>query len=315
VALYFAYDGWNLIGEYDGSGTELARYVHGVRVDELLCRISPSGTVYYHQDGNNNVVALTDATGNVVERYTYDVFGAPTITDGSGNVLATSASGNRYLFTGREYVFQLGLYDYRNRVYSPSLGRFLQTDPIRFNGGDWNIYRYVGNNPTGFVDGFGLQNACFGSAANADLLNSLIYDSPAEIQAAKDAAQTQNDAARDMYTNALIKTPLGAGKGFAEGEAADLVKTFVSDQVKDFIKNSIIDAILRRLNPNADGGGSNNPFGPGHAYPIPHNNPPGPGPSTDPGSPYGDGFDPNFDPSNPFDPQPLTLENSRCPDQ
>jgi len=46
----------------------------------------------------------------------------------------------------------IGIYDYRNRVYSPDLGRFLQTDPIRFDAGDGNIYRYVGNDPVNWVD-------------------------------------------------------------------------------------------------------------------------------------------------------------------
>jgi len=47
-------------------------------------------------------------------------------------------------------------YDYRNRVYSTTLGRFLQTDPIRFEAGDGNLYRYVGNGPSNEVDPEGL---------------------------------------------------------------------------------------------------------------------------------------------------------------
>jgi RHS repeat-associated protein len=61
------------------------------------------------------------------------------------------------LFTGREWIGEIGIYDYRNRVYSPELGRFLQTDPIRFEAGDVNLYRYVGNSPIDWVDEQGLQ--------------------------------------------------------------------------------------------------------------------------------------------------------------
>ncbi len=50
----------------------------------------------------------------------------------------------------------IGIYDYRNRVYSPDLGRFLQTDPIRFDAGDVNLYRYVGNGVTRLKDPSGL---------------------------------------------------------------------------------------------------------------------------------------------------------------
>src|SRR5262249_6872543 len=79
-----------------------------------------------------NVTQLTDSAGTPVEQYSYDVFGSPVITGANGTVSNTSAFGNRFLFTGREYVSQIGLYDYRARFYSPELGRFLQVDPISF---------------------------------------------------------------------------------------------------------------------------------------------------------------------------------------
>jgi RHS repeat-associated protein len=64
---------------------------------------------------------------------------------------------NRFLYTGREFLKEANLYDYRNRVYSAELGRFLQTDPIRFEAGDGNLYRYVRNAATRFVDPNGLH--------------------------------------------------------------------------------------------------------------------------------------------------------------
>jgi RHS repeat-associated protein len=67
------------------------------------------------------------------------------------------------LFTGREWITELGLYDYRNRVYSPDLGRFLQLDPIRFDAGDVNLYRYVFNNSVNRVDPEGLKSSIFGA--------------------------------------------------------------------------------------------------------------------------------------------------------
>lgn|GEM_PF-5590373 len=56
-----------------------------------------------------------------------------------------------------EYIAELGLYDYRNRIYSPDLGRFLQTDPARFGAQDVNLYRYVRNTPSTLRDAFGRQ--------------------------------------------------------------------------------------------------------------------------------------------------------------
>jgi RHS repeat-associated protein len=157
VTTYFYYDGWNLVEERDSAGNQIARYVYGTRTDELLRRSTNEGDVYYHQDALGSTIALTNNIGVVIERYSYDVFGAPTFRDGNGNALSSSAHFNRFLFTGREYLRELGLYDYRNRFYSPDLGRFLQTDPKRFNAGDINLYRYVANAPTRFIDPDGLD--------------------------------------------------------------------------------------------------------------------------------------------------------------
>ena len=157
----FVYAGWKMIAEYSATGSQLARYEQGPGSDEPLARTTPTSSIYYTQDGNGNVTAITSSAGAVQERYTYDVYGTPTIKNASGTVLSSSGVGNRFLFTGREYIAQIGLYDYRNRVYSPGLGRFLQTDPIRFQAGDNNIYRYCGNNPISGADPMGLCGGTF----------------------------------------------------------------------------------------------------------------------------------------------------------
>ncbi len=110
----------------------------------------------YHHDGLGSTAALTSASGQVVEQYSYDVFGQPTIKDAAGTVLGGSAYANRFLFTGREWLASAGVYDYRHRAYSPALGRFLQNDPIRFEGGNVNMYDYVSANPVNYLDSFGL---------------------------------------------------------------------------------------------------------------------------------------------------------------
>jgi hypothetical protein len=158
--LNLTYSGWNLIEERNASGTLEQTYVHGAGVDELLVKISSSGPAYYHHDGLGSTVALTGENGELLESYRYDAFGAATILSPSTHdPRPSTAFGNRFLFTGREWLGQAVIYDYRNRVYSSSLGRFLQTDPIRFSAGDVNIYRYVGNGPVNWVDPLGLYSA------------------------------------------------------------------------------------------------------------------------------------------------------------
>jgi len=158
TATYFIYDGWSLIGEYNVSGALLQKYIHGVNIDEILAKIDSTGTVFYHQDGLGSTVALTNSSGALLESYQYDVFGKATISDNSALPIASSAFSNRFMFTGREWIAEVGLYDYRNRVYSAELGRFIQSDPIRFDAGDVNIYRYVFNGPADSIDPLGLAD-------------------------------------------------------------------------------------------------------------------------------------------------------------
>jgi len=110
---------------------------------------------YYHYDGLGSVTALSDSSGNIVEKYKYTVFGGPTILSPSDEPRATSDVNNPYMFTGRRYDKETGLYYYRFRYYKPEIGRFLNPDPIGYAGG-LNLYTYVGNNPLNFVDPWGL---------------------------------------------------------------------------------------------------------------------------------------------------------------
>jgi RHS repeat-associated protein len=66
-------------------------------------------------------------------------------------VLSSSSCGNVLFFQGRVRDRYLGLYNFRNRYYSPGLGRFVQVDPIREAGG-LNLYRFVANNPVSLSD-------------------------------------------------------------------------------------------------------------------------------------------------------------------
>jgi RHS repeat-associated protein len=97
---------------------------------------------------------MTTSTGAVAERYAYTAYGQPTILNASGTVLTTSAVGNRYTYTGREWDETLGLYHFRARWMSPLAGRFLGSDPIGYEGSPWNLYElevflsYV--DPSGF---------------------------------------------------------------------------------------------------------------------------------------------------------------------
>jgi RHS repeat-associated protein len=88
---------------------------------------------------------LLDNQGNVVNEITYDSFGNVTTQTNAGTSF-------RFSYTGRELDSETGQYYYRARYYDSSVGRFISEDPIGFEAGDSNVYRYVGNNPLFYVD-------------------------------------------------------------------------------------------------------------------------------------------------------------------
>ena len=156
--ILIVYDGWKPTVEWDQWNGLKAWNIHGPGPDEILYRHDAYLDVdlRYHLDRMGNVAFLLDSDGNGIERYTYDAFGHPTVTDWNGeNPRPYSWYGNRFMFTGREYFPEFGLYDYRNRFYHPILGRFLQSDPIGFAGGDANLFRYCGGDPVNWTDPYG----------------------------------------------------------------------------------------------------------------------------------------------------------------
>jgi RHS repeat-associated protein len=112
--------------------------------------------LYSLQDANWNTSALVNTSGTVPERYTYTPFGQVTFRDGSGSTLSNSAKDWVFLHQGGERI-AAGDYEFRNRLYSPSLGRWLSNDPLGFEAGDQNWYRAIGNNPGNGLDPSGLD--------------------------------------------------------------------------------------------------------------------------------------------------------------
>ncbi len=78
----------------------------------------------------------------------------------SNNIYKKDQTLNPYSYTARENDTN-ELYYYRARYYDPSLKTFISQDPIGYASGDYNWYRYVGNNPVSFIDPLGLAKACY----------------------------------------------------------------------------------------------------------------------------------------------------------
>ncbi len=138
------------VAELDGTGAVVARFVYGSGslVPDYLVK---AGTTYrIVSDHLGSLRLVVDATtGAVVQRLDYDEFGQVT--------LDTNPGFQPFGFAGGLYDRDTKLARFGARDYDAETGRWTAKDPIRFAGGDANLYSYVLNDPVNLGDAEGLS--------------------------------------------------------------------------------------------------------------------------------------------------------------
>lgn len=150
----FALDGWKnvnarLVGnenfdvwaDLDGNSSLTTRYFRGDATDQVFARLD-AGTAYWLEtDRLGSVRDVIDNSGAVKSHLTYGAF---------GNILTETDANftGRYTFTSREREKEIDLQFNRARFYDPATGRWISKDPLGFDAGDSNLYRYVQNRHT-----------------------------------------------------------------------------------------------------------------------------------------------------------------------
>jgi RHS repeat-associated protein len=164
VTTKFAYDGWNpakagatgtsgfdVWGEMNTSGILTARYLDGDGIDQVFGRFDTLGAFWMLADHLGSVRTVLNGGGGVQDELTYDAFGNVTAE-------ANATYRGRYTYTSQAYDTETGLLEERARFYQAATGRWMSQDPMGFDAGDSNLYRYVNNRPTTGTDPSGLSD-------------------------------------------------------------------------------------------------------------------------------------------------------------
>ncbi len=138
-----------------------ARHKHYIVAGSALVAVhttrngEPDRTRYLHKDHLGSIDAITDESGAVVERLSFDAWGRRRNVSDWGPGTGVAASEVNRGYTGHEMLDEVGLIHMNGRVYDPEIGRFLSPDPVvqaPEDGQSLNRYSYVLNNPLSYTD-------------------------------------------------------------------------------------------------------------------------------------------------------------------
>ena len=145
----YTYDDWNIV-EISTNSNLYTNIIDSGTDRHIAIEVTENNTstlYYFLTDERGNVTAITDANGNILERYRYRVYGdfeildAQFTTKNCNNQTCYATTLHNFLWGGSLYEPETNLYWMRNRYYHIDMHRFINQDPI----GIWGDANNLGN--------------------------------------------------------------------------------------------------------------------------------------------------------------------------
>lgn len=155
----YSYDGSAEIITNNTSGESTFIFFVGGNAYDAPVVYKDNGTVqeylYLHRDYQGSILAISNQTGNIVEKRLFDPWGnIVKVQDGQSNNLQGLTVLDRG-YTGHEHIQSIGIINMNGRLYDPKLHRFLSPDNYvsdAFDTQSYNRFGYAWNNPLKFSD-------------------------------------------------------------------------------------------------------------------------------------------------------------------
>ncbi|NDI33804.1 RHS repeat-associated core domain-containing protein [Chengkuizengella sediminis] len=167
----YYYDGEVIIAEatiVNGTPRLKAHYIRGNQLE--IIEYADASRAYVLTNGHGDVVELRDENGNVLNAYTYDIWGNP--------IIEQEQIHNPFRYAGELWDDATQLQYLRARWYDPSIGRFINEDTYEGeinNPLSLNLYTYVKNNPLRYSDPSGNKEE---EAGNIHVRNDIYVEDP-----------------------------------------------------------------------------------------------------------------------------------------
>jgi RHS repeat-associated protein len=141
----------------ENGSTTYKRYIGGLLVQNVVAGVASNR--YLFADHLGSLVAMTDEAGVVLEGGGFNAFGERRANGSATTIVSSGSAITTRGFTGHEMLDGLDVIHMNGRIFDPTLGRFLQPDPVVQDPGNpqnWNAYTYVFNNPYRYTDPSGM---------------------------------------------------------------------------------------------------------------------------------------------------------------